>query len=80
VFGGGEIVIYENRAFAVYGPIRKYWTGVRGGWGRPMTDEQDLQDGGRCQVFEGGHIHRYGDTAGPSVLTSLPDILSYGQR
>jgi hypothetical protein len=30
-----------------------------------LVDEQDLPDGGRCGVFEGGHIHRYGNIAKP---------------
>jgi hypothetical protein len=72
VFNGGQIVVYEAGSFGVYGPICSYWTGVAGGWGRPLTDEQDLQDGGRCVVFEGGHIHRYGDKAGPYVFSLHP--------
>jgi len=64
-FTQGEIVMFDNLACAVYGAIYDVWTGVEGGWGRPLADEQDLEDGGRCSIFEGGHIHRYGDDARP---------------
>ena len=49
---------------AVYGKIYAKCIelgGFRGGDGRPLCDERDLPDGGRCTVFEGGHIHKNGD-------------------
>jgi hypothetical protein len=39
--------------------------GVDSGFGRPLTDVVDLSDGGRCAIFEGGHIHEYGNDAKP---------------
>jgi len=39
--------------------------GVESGFGRPLTDVVDLSDGGRCAIFEGGHIHEYGQKAEP---------------
>jgi len=52
--------------FAVYGAIYEFWLS-QGGWdslyGRPICDEQSLPDGGRCSIFEGGHIHLYGGQA-----------------
>jgi uncharacterized protein with LGFP repeats len=35
--------------------------GVHSRLGHPLADPQDLPDGGHCQVFEGGHLHQYGD-------------------
>jgi len=35
--------------------------GLTGEYGRPLCDERDLPDGGRCTAFEGGHIHKNGD-------------------
>ena len=55
---------------AVYGKIFALWQlagGVKSGWGRPLADEQDLPDGGRCSVFEGGHIHWVGGVAVPTL-------------
>jgi uncharacterized protein with LGFP repeats len=46
--------------FAVYGAMYKAWNNegdFEGKLGRPLCDEQDLADGGRCMIFEGGHIH-----------------------
>lgn len=46
--------------FAVYGTICEFYKkerGIEGKYGRPLADEQDLGDGGRCSIFEGGHIH-----------------------
>jgi len=48
--------------FAVYGTICEFYKkegGIEGKYGRPLADEQDLGDGGRCSIFEGGHIHMY---------------------
>jgi hypothetical protein len=54
--------------FAVYGAIFKFWKdekeGTKGPYGRPICDEQALADGGRCTIFEGGHIHCYDGRAG----------------
>jgi uncharacterized protein with LGFP repeats len=52
--------------FAVYGVVCQVWEkagGLEGALGRPLCDEQDLPDGGRCSVFEGGHIHMYNGEA-----------------
>lgn len=46
--------------FAVYGAILRLWEkegGIKSKYGGPLCDERDLPDGGRCSVFEGGHIH-----------------------
>ncbi|KZP24996.1 hypothetical protein FIBSPDRAFT_950692 [Athelia psychrophila] len=69
-FVSGEIVSIDNSAppYAVYGKIFAIWQlagGVKSGWGRPLADEQDLPHGGRCSVFEGGHIHWVGGVALP---------------
>lgn len=52
--------------FAVYGTIYQYWW-EQGGWlslyKRQICDEQSLPDGGRCSIFEGGHIHLYNGKA-----------------
>jgi len=52
--------------FALYGVIydfHKKEGGLAGKYGRPLCDEQDLGDGGRCSIFEGGHIHMYNGVA-----------------
>jgi hypothetical protein len=52
--------------FAVYDTIFEYFRrqgGLDGRFGRPLCDEQDLGDGGRCSIFEGGHIHLYNGQA-----------------
>jgi len=46
--------------FAVYGIIFRFWRDAGSStskYGRPLCDEQALPDGGRCGIFEGGHIH-----------------------
>ncbi|KDQ06245.1 hypothetical protein BOTBODRAFT_39718 [Botryobasidium botryosum FD-172 SS1] len=66
----GHLVSYDHTGrfpiSAVYGPIYHCWQmlgGIGGGLGRPLCDQQDLPDGGRCAIFEGGHIHKYGGKA-----------------
>lgn len=66
----GEMVSIDNNTppCVVYGPIYDLWNGlgnVESGWGRPIADVQYLDDGSCCSVFEGGHIHSYGETAKP---------------
>lgn len=56
----------ESLPYVMYGEIWELWKSlgwVDSGWGRPLTDEQPLEDGGRCQVMEGGHIHSYAGIA-----------------
>lgn len=60
--GPNTIPIELIPPFAVYGTISEFYVkegGVDGKYGRPLADEQDLGDGGRCSIFEGGHIHMY---------------------
>jgi hypothetical protein len=48
--------------FAVYGGPYSFWSdqgGSKSKFGRPICDQQALADGGRCNIFEGGHIHFY---------------------
>lgn len=55
-----------TQPFAIYGPIYEFFRkekGLEGRLGRPLCDEQDLGDGGRCQIFEGGHVHMYNGIA-----------------
>ena len=64
LFISGQLVSINNNSlpYVMYGEIWELWKsmgGVDSGWGRPLTDEQTLEDGGRCQVMEGGHIHCY---------------------
>ena len=54
------IIVSTNHASkpcVVYGSIYSFWTRLgqveQSGWGRPLSDEQDTEDGGRCSVFEG---------------------------
>jgi hypothetical protein len=52
--------------FALYGPACKFWTDQdadNSKYGRPICDQQFLPDGGRCNIFEGGHIHVYNEIA-----------------
>lgn len=52
--------------FYVLNPINTVWeqAGAHNSkYGRPLCDEQDLPDGGRCSIFEGGHIHAYNGEA-----------------
>ncbi|KDR68347.1 hypothetical protein GALMADRAFT_104893 [Galerina marginata CBS 339.88] len=65
---GGLVCTINNNSlpYVVYGNIYNLWRAlghVDSGWGRPLTDEQGLEDGGRCSVFEGGHIHCYASIA-----------------
>ncbi|KAF8899634.1 hypothetical protein CPB84DRAFT_1815643 [Gymnopilus junonius] len=65
---GGHLVNINNNSlpYVIYGEIWYIWKSLGqtdSGWGRPLTDEQELDDGGRCSVFEGGHIHSYGGIA-----------------
>lgn len=63
--------------FAVYGEIHTVWDKAgchRSKYGRPICDEQDLPDGGRCSIFEGGHIHLYNGQAQESVLLIYPPL------
>ncbi|KAF9523845.1 hypothetical protein CPB83DRAFT_798747 [Crepidotus variabilis] len=65
--GGGVGVSWDLiPPFAVTGGIFALFEregGVGGTLGRPLCDEQDLGDGGRCQIFEGGHVHMYNGEA-----------------
>ena len=57
----------DTPPFVVYGKIYAKWIelgGLTGEYGRPLCDERDLPDGGRCTAFEGGHIHKNGDKIG----------------
>ena len=67
-FLGGHLVSINNNSlpYVIYGEIWNLWRnlgGVESGWGRPLVDEQDLGDGGRCSVMEGGHIHLFNGIA-----------------
>lgn len=56
-----------SEPFAVYGTILRFWEkkgGINSKFGRPICDERDLPGGGRCGVFEGGHIHYHGSDSG----------------
>jgi hypothetical protein len=79
-FDEGKLIsIGNNPPCVIYGKIHSLWVslgGVNSGFGRPLADIQDLPDGGRCSVLEGGHIHGYGDAVKPCVhFASL--FLSY---
>jgi hypothetical protein len=68
LFISGQLVSINNNSlpYVMYGEIWELWKRmgwVDSGWGRPLTDEQTLEDGGRCQVMEGGHIHCYAGIA-----------------
>ena len=46
--------------YAVYGDIFHFWNNAgefTSTYGRAICDEQSTIDGGRCSIFEGGHIH-----------------------
>ena len=64
--GAKQMPLELTPPFAVYGAINAYWQNEQGGfegkYGRPICDEQSLPDGGRCSIFEGGHIHSYNET------------------
>ena len=67
-FQGGELVALNNESapYVIHGEIWALWKrmgAVNSGWGRPLVDEQGLEDGGRCSVMEGGHIHWNGNVA-----------------
>jgi len=67
-FDGGHLVSLNNESlpYVIYGTIWTLWKrlgNVDSGWGRPLADEQSLQDGGRCSIMEGGHIHFHGNIA-----------------
>lgn len=66
---------------AIWGRIKGKHDEVGGtdsGYGRPLTDVVDLSDGGRCAIFEGGHIHEYGDKAMAYVLVCVFNFVSLG--
>ena len=68
LFISGQLISINNDSlpYVMYGEIWELWKSlgwVDSGWGRPLTDEQTLEDGGRCQVMEGGHIHSYAGIA-----------------
>lgn len=72
-FWGGFLVSLDNVTppCAVYGRISSLWDslgGTKSGWGRPLADEQDTQDGGRCSVFEGTQMHHRCDFSHTHML------------
>lgn len=65
---GYDSIDNDTPPCVVYSKIYTLWQsvgGVNSGWGRPIADEQDLEDGNRCSIFEGGHIHCSGGVAQP---------------
>jgi hypothetical protein len=58
-----------SEPFVIWGAILKLWEGSggrNGKFGRPIMDEKELSDGGRCQQFQkpsGFHIHKYNGVA-----------------
>lgn len=71
--GSLKDLVYSE-PFVVYGTILRFWEkkgGINSKFGRPICDERDLPGGGRCGVFEGGHIHYHGTDAAKECVYRL---------